>query len=48
MQEGFRVAMEDVAWVPLYIPKCIYGIADYIAWNPRSDYALSVEEMGFK
>ncbi len=48
MQEGFRIAMEDVAWVPLYVPRCIYGIADYITWNPKPNMVLAVEEMGFK
>ena len=48
MQEGFRIAMEDVAWVPLYVPKCVYGIADYVAWDPRSDMMMAVEEIGFK
>ena len=48
MQEGFRIAIEDVAWVPLYIPKCVYGIADYIAWNPRSDMMIAVEYISFK
>lgn len=48
MQDGFRIAMEDVAWVPLYVPKCTYGIADYIAWNPRPNMMLAVEDMGFK
>ena len=48
MQEGFRIAMEDVAWVPLYVPKCTYGIADYVAWSPRPNMVLAVEDMGFK
>lgn len=46
MQEGFRIAMEDIAWVPLYIPKCIYAIANYIAWDPGM--AIAVEDIGFK
>ena len=48
MQEGFRIAMEDVAWVPLYVPKCTYGIANYVAWNPKPNMVLAVEDMGFK
>ena len=48
MQEGFQIAMEDVAWVPLYVPKCIYGIANYIAWDPKPNMVLAVEDMGFK
>jgi peptide/nickel transport system substrate-binding protein len=48
MQEGFRIAMEDVAWIPLYTPKCVVAIADYIAWAPRADFMIKVEEISFK
>ena len=48
MQEGFRIAMEDVAWVPLHVPKCVYGVADYIAWDPGPGLMIDVEKIGFK
>jgi len=48
MQDGFGIAMEDVAWIPLYIPKCVVAIADYVAWSPRADLMIRVEEMTFK
>jgi peptide/nickel transport system substrate-binding protein len=48
MQEGFRIAMEDVAWVPLFAPKCVYGMADYIAWEPGPGMLIAVEYVGFK
>lgn len=48
MKEGFQIAMEDVAWIPLYVPKCIYGIADYVAWDPKPNMVLAVEDMDFK
>lgn len=48
MQEGFRIAMEDVACIPLYIPKCVVALADYVAWSPRPDSMIRVEEIGFK
>jgi peptide/nickel transport system substrate-binding protein len=48
MQEGFKIAMEDVAWIPLYIPKCVYGMMDYIAWEPGFSMMISVENVGFK
>lgn len=48
MQEGFRIAMEDVAWVPLYIPKCIYAVAEDVAWDPGPGMHIAVEEIGFK
>jgi peptide/nickel transport system substrate-binding protein len=48
MQEGFRIAMDDIACIPIYIPKCIVAIADYVAWAPRHDSMIRVEEIGFK
>lgn len=48
MQEGFRIAMEDLAWIPLYVPKCVYGVADDVAWDPRSDMMMEVKDIGFK
>ena len=48
MQEGFEVAMDDVAWIPLYISVCNIGMADYIIWNPRSDLMTLVEEISVK
>ncbi len=48
MQEGFEIAMEDVAWIPLYIPTCVYGMMDYIAWEPGLGMMISVENVRFK
>jgi len=48
MQDGFKIAMDDVALIPLYIPKCVVAIADYIAWAPRPDFMTRVEEISFK
>jgi peptide/nickel transport system substrate-binding protein len=48
MQVGFKIAMDDVAWIPLYVPKCTYGIADYVAWDPGPGMSITVEEIGFK
>jgi peptide/nickel transport system substrate-binding protein len=45
MQEGFEVAMDDVACIPLYISVCNIGVADYIVWKPRSDLSILVEEI---
>ncbi len=45
MQEGFEVAMDDVACIPLYISVCNIGVADYIVWKPRSDLNILVEEI---
>lgn len=48
MQEGFRIAMEDVAWIPLYTPKCVYAITNYIAWEPGPGMMIAVEDIEFK
>ena len=45
MQEGFAIAMEDVAWIPLYTCQGIYAFANYIDWNPRSDTVYKFEEI---
>lgn len=48
MQEGFFVAMEEVAWVPLHVPKLTYGVAEYSKWKPRADMIIKVDEVGFE
>jgi peptide/nickel transport system substrate-binding protein len=48
MQEGFKVAMDDVACIPMYSSVCNTGIDDSIAWNPRSDLMTIVEEITVK
>jgi len=48
MREGFKIAMDDVACIPLYISVCNIGMADYISWNPRSDLMTLVEEITIK
>jgi peptide/nickel transport system substrate-binding protein len=48
MREGFKVAMDDVACIPLYISVHNIGVADYIVWNPRSDLMTLVEEITVK
>ncbi len=45
MREGFKVAMDDVACIPLYISVCNVGVADYIDWTPRADLMTLVEEI---
>jgi len=45
MQEGFEIAMEDVAWVPLLSSKNIYGVVDGVAWEPNNNMLLLIEEI---
>jgi len=48
MQDGFKVAMDDIACIPIYSGVCNIGIGDYIVWNPRSDLMTIVEEITVK
>lgn len=48
MKQGFAVAMDAVAWVPLYISICIVAFPDYLEWRPRSDLSVLVEEITVK
>jgi peptide/nickel transport system substrate-binding protein len=48
MQDGFKVAMDDVACIPLYSSVCNIGVGDYIVWNPRSDLMVIIEEITVK
>ncbi len=48
MKDGFRVAMDDVACIPLYISVCNVAFPEYLEWNPRSDLSTLVEEITVK
>jgi peptide/nickel transport system substrate-binding protein len=48
MKEGFRIAMDDVACIPLYISVCNVAYPEYLEWNPRSDLSTLVEEITVK
>jgi len=43
MQEGFAIAMEDVACIPLYILKGFSVIIDGISWSVRADGLIKIE-----
>ncbi len=48
MREGFKIAMDDVACIPLYISVCNYAYPEYLEWSPRSDLCTLVEEITVK
>lgn len=48
LQECFRIAMEDVAWIPLFTWKVSYGINNHFDWNPRADQQILVEDIEIK
>ncbi len=37
IQLGFKIAMDDIAIIPLYSPQINYGYSDFLNWNPRPD-----------
>jgi peptide/nickel transport system substrate-binding protein len=48
IQLGFKIAMDDVALIPLYSPQVNFGYSDFIDWNPRPDLHLKVEEINLE
>ena len=48
MQDGFDIAMDDVACIPLVSSKMIYGARDYIDWVPYSNMNIIVENIKLK
>jgi peptide/nickel transport system substrate-binding protein len=48
MQEGFKIALDDIAWIPLISPKLINGVADYVDWVPSANMNIRVENIRFK
>ncbi|MFH1237314.1 MAG: ABC transporter substrate-binding protein [Candidatus Aenigmatarchaeota archaeon] len=45
MHEGFEIAMEDVAWIPLHTENLIYGTKSDLTWEPRSDVKIKLESI---
>lgn len=45
MQEGFSIAMDEVAWVPLYSLDGNYAYIEELDWTPRADLNIKVEEI---
>jgi len=47
MQEGFAIAMEDVAWVPLHLQSLLYGKASDVEWEPRADVKIVLDDISY-
>jgi peptide/nickel transport system substrate-binding protein len=47
IQEGFAIAMEDIACIPLFSIQWIYGFSDDIHFIPRPDLNIRLEEIRF-
>ena len=37
LQQAMRIVMEDLPWIPVYIPETVYGISKSISFTPRLD-----------
>lgn len=48
MQEGFAIAMEDVAWVPLHLQSILYAKDSGLDWEPRADVKIKLEDMAYE
>ena len=48
LQDGFKIAMDDVAWIPLYIPQSLFACNEIFDWKPGGCIGIKVEEIGFK
>jgi peptide/nickel transport system substrate-binding protein len=48
IQDVFSLAMDDVAWIPMYSSNAFYGVRQNIYWNPRPSLYIVVEEINIK
>jgi peptide/nickel transport system substrate-binding protein len=48
LQQGFKMAMDDVVWIPLHAQKLLDGMAANVKWEPRSDEKIKIEDIDFK
>ena len=47
IQDVFSIAMEEVAWIPLYSGKAFYGVRDYLDWSPRPGLYMIFDDISF-
>jgi len=47
IQDIFSIAMDDVAWIPLYSSKAFYAVDKDISWNPRPSLYIIVDDINF-
>jgi peptide/nickel transport system substrate-binding protein len=45
IQQVFAIAMDEVAWIPLYSSKAFYGICADFEWSPRPSLYMIFEEI---
>ncbi len=48
MQEGFQIAMNDVACIPLVTSKILYGMLEHVDWTPSANMIIKVETIKLK
>jgi len=45
LRQAARIALDDVAWVPLYLPTDRYALREGLDWSPRPDQLILGAEM---
>lgn len=45
LQQGYALAMDDIVWIPLYMPQYVYAAHEDLTWTPRGDLTFLVEDI---
>jgi len=45
VMESFELAMNDIAWIPLYSPKAFYAVNEAIDWTPRHSAYILIKDI---
>ena len=45
IQEVFSIAMQDIAWIPLYSPNTFYAVNNNISWAPNTAEYILVDQI---
>ena len=48
IQQGFGIAMQDVAWIPLFSIEWLYAMRENIDFNPRPDLNIKLDEISYQ
>ncbi len=48
MQQGFKIAMDDVACIPLFSLKSVHGTREDINWLPSLNMNIKIENIIYK
>jgi len=45
MQEGFKIAHQDVVYIPIFECRSSYAFCDYLNFTPRADSIITIDEI---